>query len=308
MSQGLPSTARESFLIEDHDAYDNLPLPVGGDAAAVLAAALNATLRGERVVLATVVRRKGSAPSTPGQKLVYASDGTCVGTIGGGAVERRVLSNLVARCNDEGRQDAARDESAELTAYKLGASLGMCCGGVVEVMFETITRLTPVVLVGAGHIGSAAAPLLAQCGFVVTMADERPEWIERASASFESFGPRIRCVADEFEEAARPVSRRGALITMTHDHQLDQRVVEWALKEGFAYVGGVGSRAKAARTRTRLLSKGFGASDIGRVHMPVGADIGARQPNEIAVAIVAELIAWRSQLHESSMEGATHGE
>jgi xanthine dehydrogenase accessory factor len=85
----------------------------------------------------------------------------------------------------------------------------------------------------------------------------------------------------------------GAVLVMTHDHALDQDVIEWALKRGFAYVGGVGSRAKAQRTRDRLEAKGYPEEDRARVRMPIGIDIGARLPDEIAVAICAEMVAWR---------------
>ena len=97
----------------------------------------------------------------------------------------------------------------------------------------------------------------------------------------------------DFETVGRTVRRSGAVLTMTHDHQLDQRVVEWALREKFAFVGGVGSRAKLARTRTRLEAKGFPEHDLARIRMPLGLEIGARSPHEIAISIVAELIAWR---------------
>ena len=92
-----------------------------------------------------------------------------------------------------------------------------------------------------------------------------------------------------------PVARdRCVALVMTHDHQLDQAAIEWALARGFGFVGGVGSRAKAVRTRARLEAKGQPEAEIARVRMPVGADIGARSPAEISVAIAAELIAWRS--------------
>lgn len=81
---------------------------------------------------------------------------------------------------------------------------------------------------------------------------------------------------------------------MTHDHAADQVAIEWALRQGFALVGGVGSRAKAARVRSRLEAAGFDEADRARVRMPLGAEIGARTPEEIAVAIAAELIAWRA--------------
>jgi xanthine dehydrogenase accessory factor len=87
----------------------------------------------------------------------------------------------------------------------------------------------------------------------------------------------------------------AAMLVMTHDHQLDQTVIEWALRSGFGFVGGVGSRAKAAKTRQRLESKGFVAADVERVRMPLGVAIHARSPGEIAVAIAAELVAVRAR-------------
>jgi xanthine dehydrogenase accessory factor len=87
---------------------------------------------------------------------------------------------------------------------------------------------------------------------------------------------------------------------MTHDHALDQRAIEWALKAGFAFVGGVGSKAKAARTRDRLEAKGVPVADRERVRMPIGIDIGARVPDEIAVAIAGELVAWRRAAEEAA--------
>jgi xanthine dehydrogenase accessory factor len=88
----------------------------------------------------------------------------------------------------------------------------------------------------------------------------------------------------------------GAVLVMTHNHALDQDVIEWAIGRGFAYVGGVGSRAKAQRTRDRLEMKGVREEDRARVRMPLGIDIGARLPDEIAIAITAEMVAWRRSI------------
>ena len=261
-----------------------LPVPSSGDASVVLAAASAAIVRGASGAMATVLERHGSAPGTPGQKLFVADDGVCVGTVGGGAVERAVLEALVTLAK-LGPSKAKH----EVRTFKLGAELGMCCGGRLVVMIEPIIGLVPSLVVGAGHVATAVAPLLAKVGFGVTVVDERDAWAD---------GRRIegvRCVAGEFDEVGREVDPRGACLVMTHDHALDQRVIEWALKRGFAYVGGVGSRAKAERTRQRLEAKGFAEADRARVRMPIGADIGARTPDEIAVAIAAEMIAWRKQ-------------
>ena len=274
------------FAEDARDDAEGLPIPRSAEAAEVLRAAADASSVGARAALATVVARRGSAPATPGQKLLLTETGLCLGTVGGGAVERAVLSALVARlAHDE--HDAIAD--AQVSTFKLGPELGMCCGGGVDVLLESIAAATPTLLVGAGHIGSAAAPLLAACGFAVTLVDEREEWAERDR----TVDARVRRVTGDFGFVGKSVPRRGVALTMTHDHQLDQRVVEWALREKFAFVGGVGSRAKAARTRARLEAKGFSPEDVARIRMPIGLFIGARTPQEIAVSIVAELVAWR---------------
>ena len=261
-----------------------LPVPSHGDAAAVLAAAAAAIGRGASGAMATVLERHGSAPGTPGQKLYLSADGTCLGTVGGGAVERAVLESLVVLA-----RQARSGGKHEVRTFKLGAELGMCCGGRLVVLIEPIAGLVPLLIVGAGHVATAVAPLLAKVGFAVTVVDERDAWSEEGRM------PGVRCIPGEFDEVGRDVDPDGVCLVMTHDHALDQRAIEWALRRGFAFVGGVGSRAKAERTRQRLEAKEFSESDRARVRMPLGADIGARTPDEIAVAIATEMIAWRKQ-------------
>jgi len=258
-------------------------MPRGAEPSEVLRVAAECAERGARVVLATVLARRGSTPSTPGQKLLLADDELCVGTIGGGAIERESLEQMQALLADD---DAP---PSRIHTFKLGAELGMCCGGSVDVLFEVLSTAVPVLVVGAGHIGAIVAPMLAGCGFAVTLCDERDNVLT------EQREPRLERVLGDFATVGRTVRRTGAVLTMTHDHQLDQEVIEWALREKFAFVGGVGSRAKLARTRTRLEAKGFPAADLERIRMPLGIDIGARSPHEIAISIVAELIAWRRQ-------------
>lgn len=233
--------------------------------------------------MATVVERHGSAPGTPGQKLYLAEDGTCAGTVGGGAIERAVLEALVVLSR-------VVDGAHEVRTFALGPELGMCCGGRVVVMLEPIEANVPCLVIGAGHVATAVSPLLSRIGFAVTVVDARDEW-----ANDEKRIPGARCVVGEFDEVGRDIDPRGVCLVMTHDHALDQRAIEWALKRGFAYVGGVGSRAKAERTRQRLEAKGFSDEDRGRIRMPIGVDIGARLPDEIAVSIAAEMVAWRKK-------------
>jgi xanthine dehydrogenase accessory factor len=263
----------------------------------VLRVALEALERGWRVVLASVIARHGSAPSTPGQKLCLLEDLSAVGTIGGGAVEKAVLGEMA-------RAMADPTSAPKVDTFRLGANLGMCCGGSVEILIEPMHPAIHALVIGAGHVGTFTAPLLASLGFRVTLCDAR-----EAAADLSRLVP----VAAPGNNAAHPVRLihadhddpevtapfagafgEVAVVVMTHDHQLDQAAIEWALGKGFGFVGGVGSRAKAARTRARLEARQFSEADLGRVRMPVGLDIGARTPAEIGVAIAGELVAWRA--------------
>jgi xanthine dehydrogenase accessory factor len=257
------------------------PPPRAADALRVLEMAVEGARRGVRGAMATVVARHGSAPGTPGQKLFLGADEVCVGTVGGGAVEREVLLALRAMLSN------GRAAKHELRSFALGAELGMCCGGALDVLLEPIEALVQLLVVGGGHVATACAPLLAKLGFAVTVVDAREEWGREGRIEG------VSCVVGDYDEVGRTLSEHAAVLVMTHDHALDQEVVEWALRRRFAFVGGVGSRAKAKRTRDRLLHKGFAEADVARIRMPIGVDVGARLPEEIAVAIAAEMIAWR---------------
>ncbi len=258
----------------------DLPVPSAADALRVLEIAVDRARRGVPGALATVLARHGSAPGTPGQKLYLARDATCVGTVGGGAVEREVLAALGAMLGEPRTRHQVR-------TFNLGAELGMCCGGSVEILLEPVEARVPCLIVGGGHVATACAPMLAKLGFDVTVSDAREAWGQEGRIEG------VTCIAGDYDEAGAALPGHAAVLVMTHDHALDQDVIEWALRRGFAYVGGVGSRAKAQRTRDRLEAKGFAPEDRARVRMPIGVDIGARLPDEIAVAICAEMVAWR---------------
>jgi xanthine dehydrogenase accessory factor len=254
--------------------------PTGASPLEVLEAVTAHGRRGIGGVLATVLARHGSTPSTPGQKLFAAEDGTCLGTVGGGAVEREVLAHLAEMLATLGAKHAVK-------TFRLGPELGMCCGGQVEVLMEPIEALVPCLIVGGGHIATALAPLLAQAGFAVTVVDDREDWGKEGRLEG------VRCVHGEFDEAGATLPPEAVVLVMTRDHALDQKAIEWGVRKGFAFVGGVGSRAKAQRTRDRLEAKGFTAADQERIRMPLGIDIQARTPQEIAISIAAEMVAWR---------------
>jgi xanthine dehydrogenase accessory factor len=258
----------------------------------VLALAAKLLADGNACAMATVLSRAGSTPATPGQKLLLSDTGFAAGTVGGGALEKQVLAALRALIE--------AGSAARLQQFRLGPELGMCCGGQVEIMMEPLVSLTPCYLVGAGHVARALAPILVQAGFAVQVTDAREEWAHPVVVGSEQLNVGL----GEFDELGKDVPRTAAVLVMSHDHQLDSAVLEWALRERFALVGGVGSRAKAERSKQRLLHKGFSKDDVARIRMPFGIDIGARSPGEIAVSMAAELVAWK-RLHQKASLPAT---
>jgi xanthine dehydrogenase accessory factor len=271
--------------------HDELPVPRTAPPSEVMRVALRHLDLGEPVVVATVLERRGSAPSTPGQKLALLSERRAVGTVGGGAVEYRVL---------EAMRELMRVGAGEpvVESFSLGSSIGMCCGGAVKILLEPLVPALTVLVVGAGHIGATLAPMLVSLGFRLVLIDGREEMVGE-----DRVVPQERlqflCADHDDPQVAHAVGachQRAAALVMTHDHQLDREAIKWALAEDFALVGGVGSRAKLARTQTWLETRGIDVADIERIKMPLGLDIGARSPAEIAISIAGELIEWRAAL------------
>jgi xanthine dehydrogenase accessory factor len=178
----------------------------------------------------------------------------------------------------------------------LQAAYGMSCGGSVDVLIETFDAGRAVLIVGAGHVGTALAPLLVSVGFRVVVCDTRPARVEGGLLQPSS---RLHLVAAPHDDAQVLAALGGrvddaAAVVMTHDQELDERALAWALHKGFAFVGGVGSRGKAARLCSKWVQGGLSEAEVARVSMPLGVDIGARSPAEIGISIAGELIAWRA--------------
>ncbi len=238
---------------------------------------------GQRGALATVVRAAGSTPQQPGAKLLLRPDGSLLGTVGGGAIEQTVIDALHA-CRDSG--------NAQLLVRELGYDLGMCCGGRMEVWVEPIEGAPRLWLCGAGHVGAALAPLAHGIGFRVTVVDEREDLNSEAR-----FASSERVLIDPAAYLRRStLSERDWLLIATHDHALDEQVLELALAQRPHYIGLVGSRRKLFRLIERIARR-RGALSLERLYAPVGLALDAVGPQEIAVSIAAELVALRRGAH-----------
>lgn len=234
---------------------------------------------GGRGALATVVRSSGSTPQRPGARMLLLADGATVGTIGGGAIEHHVLEEL-RRCVEDGR--------ARVVEKDLIRDLGMCCGGRMEVFVEPVEGAPRLVVFGAGHVGRATARVGATLGYRVVVVDDREELNTAAR-----FPGCERVLAEPAEAAAelRPTATDWLLV-VTHDHRLDEEAVDVYARLPHAYLGVIGSRRKIYRILSRIQAR-RGLPSLTRLYAPVGLDIGAVSPEEIAVSIAAELVALR---------------
>jgi xanthine dehydrogenase accessory factor len=242
-------------------------------------------------VLATVVESLGSAPQDAGAKLLVVSDGQTAGTVGGGAFEQRVIEEARAllAADPAGSGPGAAPASRFLT-LNLSADLGMCCGGQMKVFLERVTMPARLVVLGAGHIARPLVELASRAGFAVTVVDEREAW-----ARAERFPDAKSVVCDDAEAAVSELvlDSDTAVVVVTHSHPLDQALVKALTGSRAGFFGLVGSENKRRRFVARLSAQGVDEAKLALLRSPLGVQIGAVTPEEIAVSIVAELVAWR---------------
>ena len=239
-------------------------------------------------VLATVVRTSGSTPRKATARMVVLGDGRIIGTIGGGRVEKEVADAALALLAEG---DGAR---AKLLRYHLTHELAMCCGGEMEVFVEPLIPASPLIVCGGGHVAQALVPLAKRVGFspvVVEEAEEMatPERFPDAARIVDSFDPR------DWKELT--IDGGSYVVIVTRDHAQDQALLEHFTATGApepAYLGLIGSRRKIEMFKQRLGARGIDPARFEKLHAPIGLDIGAETPEEIAVAIVAELIQARA--------------
>jgi len=237
---------------------------------------------GRPFVLCTVTASHGSTPQKPGSRLVVLADGSLRGTIGGGAIEKQVVDAALALLADPA------NDSKTLETH-LTHDLGMCCGGKMTVFLEKHGAPVTLFVFGAGHVAKELATLAQHVGFQVTVVDERAEWL-----TAERF-PHVTRRLEPPEVVARAL-RGGPNVyccVTTHDHPLDQACVEALVRTELAYLGVIGSQRKALRFRQRMEAGGFTAAEVARFESPMGIDIDALTPAEIAVSIVGRLISIR---------------
>lgn len=237
--------------------------------------------------LVLVITSTGSAPGKVGAKMLVLPDGHIHGTIGGGVVEARVIADAL---------DAIEDRRGPRTFDYDLEKLGMTCGGGISVYVEPIVSPHSVIVFGAGHVGSAVARLMSTLDCRVTVVDDRTDW-----ASEERLPEVDRVVQCAFTEYLldEPPGPNDHVIIVTRGHEHDQHVLEQVVEQDVAYIGMIGSQSKAKAAIDALLDAGINKNRLEKICTPIGLNIGAITPVEIAVSVAAELIAlWRKAVPE----------
>jgi xanthine dehydrogenase accessory factor len=252
---------------------------------------------GHTFVLATMVRTQGSSPRDVGAKMLVFPDGSISGTIGGGNFEKMVIDDCLGLLK-RGDQAGWKGPRTLLKTYKFSRSgpdaTGMCCGGEADIFMELFTPPERLIILGGGHIARDLVKIAADLDFRITVIDDRQEILIQYHKPVETI-----LTDSEYEKSLPSLDENCYVVIVTRSHTIDRGVLARVIRENVAYLGMIGSKTKVSETLAFLKAYGIEESLLGKVHTPIGLDIGAEGPYEIALSIAAELIATRRKAQES---------
>lgn len=247
----------------------------------VLSALAELPRSGTPGALCTIIRAKGSTPRKEGSKMLVYSDGSIVGTIGGGEVEGQVIQEAL---------ETLLSGETKLLKYDLmnpdQGDPGMC-GGTLEVFIDPLNHPADIVVVGGGHVGQAVVFLAKWLGYRVTLSDDREEFCTpEAVPGADHY---LLCKLEDLP-ANYAFSDRTAVVLATRNNQIDLNGIPEILAVPTGYIGLICSKRRWNLTKEQLLETGVKKSDLSNIHAPVGLDIKAETPEEIALSILAEIL------------------
>ena len=240
---------------------------------------------GRRGAVATIVNVRGSVPSFETAKMLVRDDGSIVGTVGGGCVEAEVW---------QAAREVMENERPRTLTFNLNQNpkydTGLVCGGTLDIFIEPVLPPALLYIFGAGHVALSLYRTAKTAGFDVNVIDDRESYANR-----ERFPEAKEVIAEDFDQAMARITpnETSYIVIVTRGHHDDMRVLRWAVRTQARYVGMIGSKRKTIAIFRELVKEGIAEQLFERVHAPVGLDIGAITPEEIAIAIIAELIAVR---------------
>jgi xanthine dehydrogenase accessory factor len=247
-------------------------------------AIVDALQNNKPAALATVVKTRGASPRNVGAKMLVFADGSIVGSVGGGEMELRIITTAKQVLAD----GQPRYMDMTLSNDKRGDP--MICGGEMEIFVEPLITTPTLVVVGAGHIGAAVAQLGKVLGFHVVVLDDRPEFVtpENMPHADERIAGDIVAKIRDLE-----ITPRTYVVLVTRAHTLDAALLGAIIEKPAAYIGMLGSKRRVITVVDNLKKQGASEAALARLHAPIGVEIHAETPQEIAVSIMAEIIAVR---------------
>ena len=259
--------------------------------------ALNDLMASETpLVTVTVVDTLGSVPQDRGAKMIVTAEGLRFGTVGGGKVETKAIAEAQKML---GREIA---ENTRFVQWNLSKDVGMTCGGVVKLYFESHNAgRWRIVIFGAGHVANALITILVHFDCQITCIDPRPEWLSRLPRS-----PKLTAIqTDDMPSLVRTIPDDAFVVLMTMGHTTDKPILLEILRtRTFPYLGVIGSDAKANILKREIAEAGFPEEAQRAFHCPIGLEIGTNHPYEIALSVIAQLIQTRDALREHSAPAA----
>jgi xanthine dehydrogenase accessory factor len=240
---------------------------------------------GQKAALATIVQVRGSIPSYESAKLLVREDGSMIGTVGGGCVEAEVWNAA---------REVIETEKPRHLSFNLGQDAaydnGLICGGQLDIFVEPVIPPPRAFIFGAGHISKSLSKLAGLVGFATTIIDDRDAFANR-----ERFPEADEVFAGEYEDifAKLPINETSYLIIVTRGHRDDMRVLRMAVGTEARYIAMIGSKRKVIGVVKELEQQGIARERLERIYAPMGLEIGAISPEEIAVSVAAEMIAVR---------------
>jgi xanthine dehydrogenase accessory factor len=237
---------------------------------------------GEPFSLAIIVKTEGSTPRRVGVKMIIMKDGKTVGTLGGGDLKKKVIEEAI---------NVIKQGQPKIASFTLDIEKGkldMMCGGELDIYIEPILLDAKLIIFGAGHITRSLAPLVKLAGFQVSVVEDNPDLLQK-----DNFPQIEDLILTDMEQFAKdlPSDPRIYIVLLSRGVSRDKAILSKLIQKGFKYIGMIGSQSKIRTMEEELQKQGVPKEAFSKLHAPVGLDIGAETPEEIAISIAAEIIA-----------------
>ena len=253
----------------------------------ILKAVSSAVERGIETAVVTVLEVKGSSPGKEGAMMAVFSDGSILGTVGGGALEYEFIKEALKAI----KENKSCEKSFELTEK---GSLHMKCGGFVRAYIKVFAKREKLLIMGGGHLGAELYTLGKFLNKYVVIFDDREEFANR-----ERFPEADEIILGKMKETVKnySIDENSYIIIVTRGHENDKECLKAILDKKVSpkYIGMVGSRGKVLSTYKELLDEGYSKEELKKIYSPIGLDISSSEPKEIALGIMAEITAVKNQ-------------